>query len=289
MATPGNDINTGDFSTSTKNLYYNIIKLLNRLIVSIRKNLLLLILCIAIGCVPFLVQYITNSNNYKASFTVAYDEVGRKIYGDRIEKINSLVQRGEYQKVANALGVKLSLCEALISVEGTNILGEDLSKDLNTDRIPFIVNIVVKDSTAITPIQNGLLNFLETGNEFMATRKKIKLLENMEELSYIDREMKVIDSLIKNENIGSHEIPKTNTNTKNTGSLFEFSYELYKRKQELLRKERMPSSLLIVDDAIVYVEAKRPLALVLVLGFATGFILYIMLIAFIIPAFKFKE
>lgn len=280
-----------DFQSQTQSIYYKTIKLIHQFFVSIRRNIVLFIVCMMIGITPMLIKYSNDAGYYKASFTVMYDELVRKIYGDRLAKINTLVNRKQYDKVATILQVPLETAKTLAHVEGTNILGEDLRKDLNTDRIPFMVNITVDDSSKVRKLQDGIMLFLETGNEYMADRKRVKLLENQEELDYIDKEMRAIDSLSRRGIIVGNATTTTldDKTEKSSGSTLEFSYELYKRKQELLRKQRMPSGLVVIDDAIVSTVAQKSIVIFLAIGIALGLFLYTVLAAFVIPAIKFKD
>ncbi|MBS1772521.1 MAG: hypothetical protein JST82_06665 [Bacteroidetes bacterium] len=277
------------------NLYYKLIKFLHSIIVSIRHHFILFIVCMAIGIGLMLFKNFNDAKLYKATFTVAYDELFRKIYGDRLEKINSLVQKDNYKKIADLLKLDEQTVSALKNIEGKNILGEDLDKDLNTDQIPFIIELVVNDSSAITKIQDSVVSFLETGNDFLSKRKKIKLQEIDEELTWINQQLYMLDSINrtgKSETVSisiSKGSKQSNTPDKTVNSLYEFSYELYKRKQELLRKQRMPQSLLIVDDAIVSVKNKKPAILMVIVGGFIGFFLYSLFAGLILPVFKFKE
>lgn len=288
MALPNN---TTDFATGAGNFYQTIIKMIHSLFVSIRKNIVLFVLCMLLGIVPLLIKNMKDSDAYKASFTVMFDELTRKIYGDRLSKLNLLVQHDDMDKVALLLDVDKKTAASIKSIEAKNILGEDLDKDLNTDRIPFIVEFVTKDSTKIILLQKSIVKFLETGNEYMADRKRIKNMETSEELKFINAQLNVLDSLNKTGNfqIGSSATKSSSKSADQGNATFDLSYELYKRKQELLRKERMPESLMVLDDAIVSEEAKRSMLFVLVVGTAIGLFLYTALAAFIIPAFRYKD
>jgi hypothetical protein len=50
----------------------------------------------------------------------------------------------------------------------------------------------------------------------------------------------------------------------------------------------MPSSLFVVDDAIVSVKAGIPLVVALAVGLVAGFMLFIVIALFIIPAIRYK-
>ncbi len=287
MALPNN---TTDFASGANNFYHTLIKMLHGLIVSLRKNIVLFILCMAIGIVPLFVKNMKDGNAYRASFTVMFEELTRKIYGDRLSKLNALVQRDEQAKVAMLLDVDKKMAMSIKSIEAKNILGEDLDKDLNTDRIPFIVEFVTKDSSQVLPLQKAIVKFLETGNEYMADRNKVKNLERSEELEFINNQLKVMDSLNRKGSFQTGSLTASAGKASDQASqTYDLSYELYKRKQELLRKERMPGTLMVLDDAIVSEEAKHSLLFVFVVGTAVGLFIYTALVAFLIPAFRYKD
>lgn len=287
MALPNN---TTDFASGANNFYHILIKMLHRLIVSLKKNIVLFILCLAVGIVPLFIKNMKDGNAYRASFTVMFEELTRKIYGDRLSKLNALVQRDEQAKVAMLLDVDKKMAMSIKSIEAKNILGEDLDKDLNTDRIPFIVEFVTKDSSQVLPLQKAIVKFLETGNEYMADRTRIKNLERNEELEFINNQLRVMDSLNRKGNFQTGSLTASAGKASDQASqTYDLSYELYKRKQELLRKERMPGTLVVLDDAIVSEEAKHSLLFVLVVGTAIGLFIYTALVAFLIPAFRYKD
>jgi hypothetical protein len=276
-------------------LYTAIIRLLSNAIMTIKNKMGLYVICLLLGIAPFVGYYFSKSNTYEATFTLAYDELVRKIYGDRLEKLNTIVQSGEYNKVSAMLGVDKKAAQSLNKVEGYNILGEDLSKDMNTDRLPFVVSITINDTTNTLALQTGIVSFLETGNNFMAERSKIKKLETKEEISFIDQQLQVLEGLYSkspNMQFNTTDIsqqPKANDKPKTgTGSIYEYSYELYKRKQELMRKERMPGSIMVIDDAIVSTKACKPLWLLLAVGFVGGNFIFLVLAGLLIPAFRYK-
>lgn len=279
-------------STKKEGLYYNVIKFLHGVITTFRKNIGWWLVCVVIVLLPLLKNYFSNRNTYKASFTVVYDELFRKIYGDRLHKLNTLLQKREYGKIAEFIHVTPERAKNLIKIEGKNILGEDLSKDLNTDRVPFIVNYMVKDSTNILEYQDGIVKFLETGNAFLQDRKKLKEAEFADELKFIDAQLSTIDSMKHKYNLellATYNKNPDKNNPEGKSSIFEFSLELYKRKQEIMRKQTMPQNLYIVDDAIVSTAAGNSLIVALLIGVVGGSLVYALLVYLIIPAIKFRE
>lgn len=271
-------------------IYEQIIRYGHYFIFSIKKYKVVFVLSLLVGFAPFIYKYIGSSRAYESTFTVAYDELVRKIYGDRLNKINALVQQKDYKKAASFLGISPSDASKLVSVQGRNIVGEELSKDMNTDRIPFIVRFVVKDSSKIGIIQTGIVNFLEWGNDYMAGRSKMKIREIDEEIAYIEGQMRVMDS-IKGKYLSERveTVTAPNATTPSYSSIFQFSYELYKKRQDLLRKKEMPGTIQVVDDAIVSRSTGGPLLKILVFGTALGMFIYLGSILFLIPMLNYKE
>jgi hypothetical protein len=262
--------------------YYSIIEFLRKGFRAVRSNFILLLCCIALAVGLLSLYNAPRSRQFKASFTVAYDELVRKIYGDRLYKINLLVQKGEFKKVAYYLGVDKKTASSLRVVKGKNILGEDLTQDMNTDRIPFVISIQVADSAAIPKLQAGLVSFLEEGNAYSATTKALKIKEIDDELLFIDRQMQMMDSLKRKFNTETIVNERTSSPT----NIYDFSYELYNRKKELLRKKNMPNTIQIIDDAIVAQKGGLSMPAVVFFGIVGGMVLFIVTVLFLKPAFR---
>lgn len=277
--------------SESKNLYTRFIIVAHGFLFGVRKHIALFILSMLIGVAPFVVYYAMTQGTYKASFTVVYDDLVRKIYGDRLEKLNTLISQDQTKHVATLLNVPQATANSIVKIQGTNILGEDLTKDLNTDKIPFVVKFVVRDKKYIDDVQQGIVNFLESGNDYMVNRKSLRNEEINDELRYIDNQLNLIDSVKRieyNSTINNPSEAKKDQITGN-GSLFEFSYQLYKKKQELLKKQKAPGTIQVIDDAIVSTNANKPLGLLIVLGVIAGFVVYIILVTLVVPVFTYKE
>jgi hypothetical protein len=268
--------------------YHTVLSALNTVFTNIRKNIALFLICTILPVAALVFITKSKPTTYRASFTVAYEELVRKIYGDRIGKINALIAQKKHDKLSMLLGITPAAAKTIEKLEGRNILGQELEKDLNTDRIPFVVVLYVTDTSVINELQTGLVNFLDSGSPYLASKKAIKNQELDKELAYIDRQISYIDSLSKR--MGSAMI---NTPTQGTQagskSLFEFSYELYRKKQELERRKVMPENLQVIDDILVPTKISQPVAKMAIVGLFIGLFIYATLMIFIIPALKFKR
>ncbi len=268
-----------------KSIYEYIIWMLHRLLADMRKNFVLLAACFVVISGTMIFLNSRKSDTYHASFTVVYEELVRKVYGDRLLKLNTLLIDNK-TKAGSLLGLDDGAIKSLKAIEGTNILGEDLSEDMNTDRIPFIVNIYVTDTTYIPAIQKGIVNFLENGNSFLIDKRELKIKETEEELAFIEKQLQMMDSLKRKYDTrsSSKEAEKSPIS-----SLYQLSYDLYKKKQALVKQREMPLNIYVIDDAIVPVSSKNSTVLVTLISFVVSFIVYLGILYLLIPAIRYKE
>jgi hypothetical protein len=267
--------------------YDKLISVLHSFYVDLRKNALVFFACIILVPAVFIFQNMKKSNTYRASFTVMYEELVRKVYGDRLNKLNRLLEDNK-GKAQAMLGLTTAQINTLKNVEGTNILGEPLSKDLNVDRIPFIVNIYLGDTSHVNEIQEGIINYLENSNDYLISKRKLRMKEIDEEINFIDNQLKMMDSLKRRYQV-SASATSTGSAGSSEGSLYSLSYDLYKKKQELLKKKEMPMNLYVIDDAMVPTQSNRSYMLMVGAGIVAGFILYIFMAYIVLPVLRYKK
>jgi len=274
-------------NNTASSLYHKFIAALHSFYVDIRKNAVMFLVCIILVPGVFIFMNMKKSNTYQASFTVMYEELVRKVYGDRLAKLNLLIEDNN-SKAQSLLGLSKKQMGSLKKIEATNILGEPLAEDLNVDRIPFIVNIYLSDTSYVKEIQDGILNYLENANTYLISKRKLKNKEIDEEIIFIEKQLHMMDSFKSTYQV-SQSVAATSSAGTGEGSLYSLSYELYKKKQELLKKKEMPLNLYVIDDAIVPTKTNRSYILMAAAGLFTGFILYMFLAYIVLPVLRYKE
>lgn len=288
MTTDNNDMNSAGFG-----LYGKVIALLRCFYIDIKKNIIVFAASIIVMISLFLAYNAKISNSYSTSFTVVYEDLVRKIYGDRLEKLNNLLQTNR-DKAQALLGIEKNEFASLNEISATNILGDDLSADMNIDKIPFIITIGLNDTSYIKEIQDGIVNYLENGNEYLIEKRKLRRAEIEGELNFISEQLDMMDSLKKMYNSASTKSSSDKStsdasSSPSSGSVYQLSYELYKKKQELLKKKELPLNLYVIDDAIVPVKDSKPYLLVVMAGAFVGFLVYLGITYFILPVIRYKE
>lgn len=99
---------------------------------------------------------------YRAESVATYTLMAKKVYGDMLVKLNDLAQRNEHASLALLLGVDRSQAEALLAVEGTNILGDPLHEDVTSDNSPFKIILYLRDSATLPSLEVAVANYLNS-------------------------------------------------------------------------------------------------------------------------------
>lgn len=275
------------FNSARPSLYQQVISILHTVLYDIRRYFWLLVLCILIPVGLLLFKNYRDSKVYKATFTVTYEELVRKIYGDRLNKLNTMLRESPGQAAA-VLGVSQQTVKAFKGVKAENIIGEDLAKDMSVEKIPFIIHAFVSDTTAVPAIQKGVVRFLEESNTYLAEKKELRMQEMENELSFINNQLSLLDTLKRKYNNNS-SLSKADKNSEDFGSIYQLSYDLYKRKMELEKKISQPENIYVIDDALVPVPNSRSYIKVGIIGLIAGFVFYLLIVYLLIPAIKLKD
>ncbi len=267
-----------------KGLYRKVIAMLHHFLYDLKRNLGLLLTCIVLVIAVLYIYNYKQSGIYRSSFTVAYDELIRKVYGDRLSKLNALLERGQHKKVADLLSIDNNVAATIKGIEGVNIIGEELVNDFNTDTIPFTVNIYMVDTVGVNSVQYGIVSYLEAGSKHLDKLREYRSKQIAKELVYIDRQLSLLDSTKSSlsRNIVGHIDSTT------VGYIYDMSYGLYKRKQNLLEKQAMPATLHIIDEATVSLSEGRSYFKIAVFGFLVGVLLYLVIQYLLKPAISYK-
>lgn len=270
---------------SNNSIYDKVILLLRGFYTDLKKHMAIFFSTVIVITGSLVLLNSIKSNTYKASFTVVYEELVRKVYGDRLHKIDNLLDKNK-EKAYVLLGLDKKVGSTLESIEATNILGEDLSKDLNVDKIPFIVNMYVNDSTHISKLQDAIIYYLENSNKYLIDKRNLKHKEIQSELDFINMQLDLMDSLKRKNNKSTSAMASSSATAAEGGTVYQVSYELYKKKQELMKKKEMPLNLYVIDDAIAPVKTSKSYILIVAIGLILSMIVYMGIVYLLLPVIK---
>ncbi len=273
-----------------RNICYNVLKIIYTFLKDIKRNILLFIFCIVLVSCGSLYYRYAQPDTYTASFTISYREMVRLVYGNQLYKLNGLVQKRDYKRVGELLGVSEADASDLISLDAKNMLGVNLEKDLDNERGPFVVTMIVKKASSIYLLQDGILHFLET-NPLTVERRKVRMKEIDDELAFIDRQLVMMDSLkvAFNRHLPVESNEKSESDN-SISSVYKFSYDLYKKRELLIKQKLIPDNLQIADSVVYPHNRKITTQLLTAISIAIILLLYLFLAYFVMPAWgKLKE
>lgn len=133
---------------------------------------------------------------YKADMTVSYVHYEKKIYADMLDKLNQLIQSNSTGTLSKQLALPEDEVKKISSIESFNIRREPLLNDLSTEKIPFYVEVSIKDPTILPDLQVALVNYMN-GTDFIRERLKYQQKKNEEELAFLQKRLAAADSLNK--------------------------------------------------------------------------------------------
>ena len=115
--------------------------------------------------------------------------------------INNLqldVKKEDYNALSKKLNISLEESSGIKYIEAEQIFRED--KDEKKHNTPkFQIDLIVRDNTLITIVQNGLISYFNN-NEYIKTYQKIYNETNNDIINSIDEEIKELKSLRNTQN-----------------------------------------------------------------------------------------
>jgi hypothetical protein len=128
----------------------------------LRKNLVMIfILPIILGGITFL-WYRLSEPTYRASMTVSYVHLEKKIYADMIVKLNQSIKSDGIQGMPGFNSLFHEVNASLLDVLAINLKGEDLTSDLSVEHIPFDLVVEVNNLDGLDELEQALVQYLDS-------------------------------------------------------------------------------------------------------------------------------
>jgi len=215
---------------------------------------------------------------YKAVMTVSYVHYEKKIYADMLEKLNGLVQSNSTKTLSNQLKLREDEVREISSVKSFNIRHESLVNDLSTEKVPFYVEVTVKDPAVLSHLQKALVNYMN-GTQFIRERLNYQKKKNEEELVFLKKRLSSADSLNKVLITRDQEI--TNDKSENKMDLFKEIMTIYDRIQSVKGSLAFNKNVEVLDGFITSDKpAGSSLYFWVIYGFLAGIALRLLVIVF---------
>lgn len=244
----------------------------------IRRNILWMLLFGILGAVVGGVYWYLRPRHYQAEMTVSYVHYEKKIYADMLQKINVLASTGDYEEMASLLDLPEETVRKVKAVAGYNIRNEDLTNDLSTEKIPFYIKVNVEDLGVLPALEPALVHYLNN-TQFIQDRLDYMLEKSRQDLVFLERRLKVVDSLssiliIRKEGMNDE---KTITRME----LLQEALTLHDRIQQVKGSMKFNQNIEVLDG---FVPSDRPagrgLKYFLFLGFLAGVAVWFLVLIF---------
>jgi hypothetical protein len=205
---------------------------------------------------------------FKADMTVSYVHYEKKIYADMLDKLNSLFQHGKLAELSEILGMDEDELSGVNYINSYNIRREPLSEDLSTEKVPFYIEVGVKEEDILPDLQEKLVEYLNH-TDFIQSRLDFMYKKTTEELLFLERRLAVADSLSRMNII--HVDGMNDERTITRMELLEESMAIYQRIQEVKGQQKFNVNIEVLDGFIA-IEKKAGIGLLacLLYGFIIG-------------------
>ena len=180
--------------------------------------------------------------------------------------------------MSEMLGLDEDKIDNLLYIKSFNIRHEPLIDDISTEKIPFYVEVGIKDQTGLLALQHAIVDYLNS-TEFIQSRLNFMHQKAEEELAFLERRMAIADSLSKLYIIRNEGINDEKAITRM--ELLEESLAIYARMQEVKGLQTFNLNIEVLDGFIALEDhAGRGLFTFLVFGFCIGIALRLLLLIF---------
>jgi small basic protein len=258
----------------------DLLELLAKIVITIKSNILSIIIAFVIGSILGLCYYQFVPKTYESQMLISSDILTESYSKALVEDINKLVK----EKSFTTISTKLNISEQEASKLGKLGIKNGLEKSdgiKEEDKNYLQINVQSSDNTIWSNLQNGLINFLES-NDYAKIRIDQKRKYYVQIIQRIDIEL--VDLAELKNNISSGKMSQSSKDnlilfdptTVNTKIL-----ELNKEKINLQNELETVNGVQLVEGFTVFEKPVSPkLSISLVAGASVGLFFVALIIAF---------
>lgn len=255
ISSPVSDVSSISFLSLLGLFFGDLLKLARQFISFVLRHIILLGSFTLAGVVIGFLLYKARPASYKLSVIVKPLELEGSIYGQIIKSLNDLVSSGSTSELVNSLKIPPGDAGKISQITARTMHGIDLIKDtaLYTLGRPFIIEATVTDSKMAIPLQNALINYLNT-NPYLAKLKSDRLELMSRKLAFVESELAKLDSMKTQYNrfLSMLKMPSINYIPLDPSKIYDASYKYYYEKNKIEEWIRQGK------DAVVKVEGAKP-------------------------------
>ena len=190
---PEDNIEVPSFKSFVINSFRLFFKLMDLLVLSLRKGVVLLIGGALAGALVGVVLHLMNKKNFNVAMVVEYTTLDKRAYTEVINQLGTLVSSRSDEVLAEDLKVSQLVTQNINFIEGKTIDGRSLSSD--TSSYPFFqISVGLKSPFGADSLETGLVNYFN-GLPYLKKSKEDQTKVYQEELANANSQALSIDSL----------------------------------------------------------------------------------------------
>ena len=217
----------------------------------IARQFVLLIVFLILGLGLGYLYYSTKPLFYKASMVLEFNELTKKVYGEMIDQLETLVSTNSVSTLAQTLQMSEEEVSKISFIDSKNMNDEALLRDTSSRvRQPFKIIVELRDNQFSQKLETSLVNYFNS-TPYLKRLKEEERKINIEKMAFINGELQKLDSL-KLEYIRFLSTSKISAtvynNAFNPAEIFAQSTSLQNQKEITLRKLNIEhNSVSIID------------------------------------------
>ncbi|HXS37527.1 MAG TPA: hypothetical protein VN721_12565 [Flavipsychrobacter sp.] len=206
---------------------------------SIKKYFVLaIIIFVAINGTGFFYWY-SRQPVYESQMVCMFNSLGKKTHGEVIQQLDNLAKTHSYDALSKNLGLSLDQAKSIVSIDGRNMAGYPLYKDISSDRSPIYITVKSTDKAVFEPLQTALIAYLNNYSPFRKTNNEIEMKVINEKIEFMDKDIASIDSVIHSYSIFLKNVKSDSiAGFTNIATLFSYKEQLEEKETQLEWQKR---------------------------------------------------
>lgn len=132
---------------------------------------------------------------FQQQTTVGFLYGHQKLYGQAIEELNYLVQKGDHEELNKRLTGSTIDWSHIRSIEAENLFGYKLIEDMGPSEFPFFLFVTGTNPSAVTLCSEAVVNYLNQ-LPFVITDQQFELNKLAGEVLFYEQQIVQVDSIL---------------------------------------------------------------------------------------------
>jgi hypothetical protein len=208
----------------------------------IKKSWALLLTGVLAGGLLGFLYHKSGSGNYKVTTVVSYSEFNKRVFGELLADLQTLVMTDSKSTLAADLKIPYDQADNISKIDGQSFLNESLLKDTSNAPL-FKIVVSLKKPANVDSLQEALVNYLND-LPYVKQLKAAKTKTYEDRLAFLNAQLGKLDTL-KNEYVHSLAAFKSPTTFYNNA----FDPAAIYRQSYVLDSIKDATTLLLVSDS----------------------------------------